>query len=78
MEYNLANAHTHQSQSPTQRQIVGRLPELWYQAEQGTQAEFEQRFVEAFFTLHEQPTALAKNKVLLSYAATISTMVAAI
>lgn len=78
MEYNLADAHTHQSQSPTQRGIVGKLPELWYQAEQGTQAEFEKKFVDAFFTLHRQPTVLAKNKVLLSYAASISTMVAAI
>jgi hypothetical protein len=29
MEYNLADAHTHQSQSPTQHQIVGKLPEMW-------------------------------------------------
>ncbi len=28
-EYNLADAHTHQAQSPTQEQIVDRLPGLW-------------------------------------------------
>ena len=77
MKFNLADAHTHQSQSPSQHKIVASLPELWYEAEQGTQADFEQRFVRAFFELHGQPTALAKNKALLSYAASISTMIAA-
>jgi aspartate/methionine/tyrosine aminotransferase len=74
--FNLADAHTHQQQSDSQREIVARLPELWYEAERGLQATYEQRFTEAFFTLHRQPTALAKNKTLLSYAASISTMVA--
>ncbi len=77
MEFNLADAHTHQAQSPGQRKIVDRLPKLWYEAERGKQAEFEQRFTDAFFRLHRQPTALAKNKTMLSYAASISTMVAA-
>ncbi|MBT2382895.1 pyridoxal phosphate-dependent aminotransferase [Streptomyces sp. ISL-11] len=74
--FNLADAHTHQRQSAAQREIVSRLPELWYEAENGLQATYEQRFTEAFFRLHGQPTALAKNKTLLSYAASISTMVA--
>ncbi|GGY14537.1 aminotransferase class I/II-fold pyridoxal phosphate-dependent enzyme [Streptomyces xanthochromogenes] len=74
--FNLADAHTHQRQSAAQREIVARLPELWYEAEEGLQATYEQRFTEAFFRLHRQPTALAKNKTLLSYAASISTMVA--
>lgn len=76
-EFNLADAHTHQRQSAAQHEIVARLPELWYEAEEGLQATYEQRFVEAFFRLHRQPTALAKNKTLLSYAASISTMVVA-
>ncbi|GAA1990087.1 pyridoxal phosphate-dependent aminotransferase [Kitasatospora viridis] len=74
--YNLADAHTHQRQSERQRQIVSRLSDLWYEAEEGLQAGYEQKFIEAFFRLHRQPTALAKNKTLLSYAASISTMVA--
>ncbi|WP_327302769.1 pyridoxal phosphate-dependent aminotransferase [Streptomyces sp. NBC_01298] len=74
--FNLADAHTHQQQSDSQREIVARLPELWYEAERGLQATAEERFIEAFFTLHRQDTALAKNKTLLSYAASISTMVA--
>ncbi|MFE0189666.1 pyridoxal phosphate-dependent aminotransferase [Streptomyces sp. NPDC058989] len=73
--FNLGDAHTHQRQSVSQHRIVGRLPELWYEAEEGLQATFEQKFTEAFFRLHRQPTALAKNKTLLSYAASISTMV---
>ena len=74
--YNLADAHTHQRQAEHQHEIVGQLPALWYEAEEGLQATFEQRFIESFFRLHRQPTALRKNKTLLSYAASISTMVA--
>lgn len=77
MEFNLADAHTHQSQSPGQRGIVARLPNLWYEAENDRQADCEARFIDAFFRLHGQPTALAKNKTMLSYAASISTIVAA-
>lgn len=72
--YNMADAHTHQQQSPTQREIVSRLPELWYESENTTQYELEQRFIENFFRLHQQPTILQKrkDKVLLVYAASIS------
>lgn len=74
--FNLADAHTHQRQSATQREIAARLPELWYEAENGLQATYEQRFTKAFFRLHGQPTALTKDKTMLSYAASISTIVA--
>lgn len=73
--YNLADAHTHQRQSDRQRGIIADLPKLWYEAERGLQATSEQRFTEAFFRLQRQPTALARNKTMLSYAASISTMV---
>lgn len=76
-KFNLADAHTHQRQSLSQRQIVSRLPELWYEAENDLQATFERRFVQSFLRLHGQHTALAKGKGLLSYAASISTLVAA-
>lgn len=75
--YNLADAHTHQRQSPSQDKIVSRLPDLWYEAEENQQAYFEQRFIDAFFRLHKQPTALAAGKTWLSYSASVSTMVAA-
>lgn len=74
--HNLADAHTHQRQSVTQSQIVAQLPQLWCEAEQDLQATFEQRFIEAFFRLHRQPTALRLDRTMLSYAASISTMVA--
>jgi aspartate/methionine/tyrosine aminotransferase len=74
--FNLSDAHTHQRQSDTQRAIVERLPELWYSAEESLQIESERAFIEAFFRLHNQPTALETNRALLSYAASISTLVA--
>jgi aspartate/methionine/tyrosine aminotransferase len=76
-ELNLADAHTHQYQSPSQRRIVAQLPALWYEAEEGLQETYENRLIEAFFRLHRQPTVLMKGKTLLSYSASISTMVAA-
>jgi aspartate/methionine/tyrosine aminotransferase len=75
-QHNLADAHTHQRQSPSQRDIVGRLPQIWYEAEEDLQAEFERRFIEAFFQLHRQPTVLARKKPMLAYASSISTLVA--
>lgn len=75
--YNLADAHTHQRQSESQQEIVGNLPDLWYEAENSLQADLEKQFVEAFFRLHKQPTAAAMGKTMLSYSASVSTMVAA-
>ncbi|MBP2702653.1 aminotransferase class I/II-fold pyridoxal phosphate-dependent enzyme [Microbispora sp. RL4-1S] len=75
--YNLADAHTHQRQSPSQDKIVSRLPDLWYESEENQQAYFEKRFIDAFFRLHKQPTAAVAGKTWLSYSASVSTMVAA-
>ena len=36
-KYNFADAHTHQSQSPFQLEIVRSLPELWLEAEKTKQ-----------------------------------------
>ncbi|MET9439390.1 aminotransferase class I/II-fold pyridoxal phosphate-dependent enzyme [Streptomyces sp. NPDC006610] len=74
--YNLADAHTHQRQSPSQDAIVARLPELWYESESKQQAHFEAKFLDAFFRLHRQPTAREMGRTLLSYSASVSTMVA--
>lgn len=74
--YNLADAHTHQRQSPSQDKIVERLPDLWYESEDNQQAYYEHRFLEAFFRLHKQPTAASMGKTLLSYSASVATMVA--
>jgi aspartate/methionine/tyrosine aminotransferase len=76
--HNLADAHTHQKQSSSQRTIVESLPHLWYEAEERLQVDLEQEFVRAFFELQRMPTALTAGRPLLSYAASISTMVIAI
>ena len=70
-EYNLADAHTHQSQSLSQKKIVERLPKLWYEAEKLKQKELDNRFIKAFFTFHKQKTAI-KTPSLLVYAASIA------
>lgn len=70
-EYNLADAHTHQSQSPSQRKIVENLPKLWYEAEKKKQKELEDDFINTFFTFHKQHTAL-KTPSYLVYAASIA------
>ncbi len=74
-KFNLSDAHTHQRQSPGQRRIVERLPSLWYAAEESLQVECEREFIDAFFRLQRQPTALVKERTLLSYGASISTLV---
>ncbi|MBM7168633.1 aminotransferase class I/II-fold pyridoxal phosphate-dependent enzyme [Streptomyces sp. G44] len=73
--FNLADAHTHQQQSPGQREIVQALPALWYEAEETRQADLEDRFKEVFFRLHGQHGVRAQT-TMLSYAASISTLVA--
>ncbi|PIN94038.1 aspartate/tyrosine/aromatic aminotransferase [Candidatus Pacearchaeota archaeon CG10_big_fil_rev_8_21_14_0_10_31_24] len=70
-EYNLADAHTHQSQSSSQRKIVERLPQLWYESEKIKQKELEEDFIEAFFDFHKQPTA-KRTPSLLVYASSIA------
>lgn len=75
--FNLADAHTHQSQTGAQKDIVASLPQLWYESENNLQSHAEERFLEAFFRLHKQPTAAAMAKTLLSYSASVATMVAA-
>lgn len=70
--FNLADAHTHQSQSPSQQAIVASLPELWYEAENQTQYQSEQEFIEAFYGFHGQHTALKRrDEIYLVYAASI-------
>ena len=71
--FNLADAHTHQDQSSTQRHIVDRLPELWYRAQGQSQYQSEQEFIQAFFTFHGQEHALKRHdEIYLVYAASIA------
>lgn len=76
--FNLADAHTHQGQSATQERIIERLPALWYEAERRRQREVEDAFIESFCRLHNQRSVLRRRaSVYLTYAASISTMIAA-
>lgn len=76
-EYNLADAHTHQSQSPSQRKIVASLPKLWYEAEKTKQHDLEQAFVKTFFRGQKQYYALKPNNAMLVYAASIGMVITA-
>ena len=70
--FNLADAHTHQGQSASQRRIVENLPNLWYSAENHSQHQSEQEFIETFYTASGQYRALErKNEIYLVYAASI-------
>ena len=74
--FNFADAHTRQPQSPTQRKIIERLPKLWYEAEQMSQHEIEDRFVEAFFRSQRQATAMT-TPTMLVYASSIAMVMVA-
>lgn len=71
--YNLADAHTHQSQTISQMNIVQNLPNLWIEAEKMRQCDLEQKFIKTFFRVLGQDTALESYEdVLLTYAASVS------
>jgi len=76
-EYNLADAHTHQSQSPSQEEIIQRLPEIWHEAENRKQHELEQRFIHEFFRVQKQEGALHPDNALLVYASSIAMVITA-
>jgi aspartate/methionine/tyrosine aminotransferase len=76
--FNLADAHTHQGQSASQRRIIESLPNLWYSAENHGQHQSEQEFIEAFFRFHGQHRALERrNEIYLVYAASIGMQITA-
>lgn len=73
-KYNFADAHTHQSQSDSQLEIVKRLPELWLESENIKQEQLNYSFLETFYKLRGIETALIPNNVMLHYAASIATI----
>lgn len=76
LHHNVADAHTHQSQSESQKQIVSRLPELWYEAEQTKQADMEARFIETFFRVQGQCAAIETPSMLV-YASSVAIVIVA-
>ncbi len=75
-EYNLADAHTHQSQSPSQNKIVDSLPDLWRDSEKKKQAELEEKFIKTFFEAHRQKVAL-QTPTMLEYSASMGMVIIA-
>jgi aspartate/methionine/tyrosine aminotransferase len=73
-KYNFADAHTHQSQSPSQLEIVRSLPELWLEAEKTKQETLNNKFIETFYKMRGLSAALNPNNVMLYYAASIATI----
>ncbi|MGF9915064.1 pyridoxal phosphate-dependent aminotransferase [Paenibacillus ehimensis] len=71
--FNVADGHAHQPQTYAQRQIIGRLPDLFDQAEAARQAELEDEFRRLFYTLAGQPTAAGLTRTLFCYSASLST-----
>lgn len=76
-EMNLSDAHTHQSQSDSQRKIVESLPKLWFQAEDERQYDSEQRFLTNFFRVQKQHSVMENHNPLLVYASSIAMVITA-
>lgn len=64
-KYNFADAHTHQSQSPSQLKIVRSLPELWLEAEKTKQETLNNKFIKTFYKMRGLEAALNPNNVML-------------
>ena len=75
--YNLADAHTHQSQSISQKKIIKSLPKIWYESESMKQHEVEEKFIRTFFETQWQYWALKPNNAMILYASSISIVVTA-
>ncbi|MCZ8515777.1 aminotransferase class I/II-fold pyridoxal phosphate-dependent enzyme [Paenibacillus filicis] len=71
--FNVADGHAHQPQTAGQRQIVGRLPELFYEAEALRQSDLEGEFRRLFFNLSGQLSAADLPRTLFCYSASLST-----
>ncbi|UUZ91064.1 aminotransferase class I/II-fold pyridoxal phosphate-dependent enzyme [Paenibacillus sp. P25] len=71
--YNVADGHAHQPQTAGQRQIVSRLPELFYDAEAARQSELEGEFRRLFYGLAGQHSAAGLPRTLFCYSASLST-----
>lgn len=73
MKYNLADAHTHQSQSTTQKNIIKNLDKLWYLSEKTKQYKLEEKFINKFFSM-KNIDCINHKDVMLHYSASVSTI----
>ncbi|MEU8787254.1 aminotransferase class I/II-fold pyridoxal phosphate-dependent enzyme [Streptomyces sp. NPDC048637] len=72
-EFNLADGHAHQGQNSTQQSIVAELPDLFYAAEKARQADSEDEFQQAFYSLAGQHSAVTHPRTFLCYSASLAT-----
>jgi aspartate/methionine/tyrosine aminotransferase len=75
--YNLADGHAHQQQSFSQRNIIDRLPSIFYRVEASSQYIIEKDFLDSFFELAQQPKAIKNGSSLFCYSASIAIEMAA-
>lgn len=72
-KYNLADAHTHQSQSSTQKNIISNLDQIWFDSESSKQYSLEESFISKFFLMKGVDNINYKD-VMLHYSASVSTI----
>ncbi|WP_274654846.1 aminotransferase class I/II-fold pyridoxal phosphate-dependent enzyme [Paenibacillus humicola] len=71
--FNMADGHAHQPQTATQRKIVSRLPEWFYEAETARQSDLEEEFRARYYALAGQHSAASLTRTLFCYSASLST-----
>lgn len=71
-EYNLADAHTHQSQSITQKKIIERLSEIFYEAERTPQPALDLVTTKLFHDVAFQYTASNTEDSLICYSSSLA------
>ncbi|MFM9159009.1 MAG: aspartate/tyrosine/aromatic aminotransferase, partial [Dolichospermum sp.] len=67
-EFNFANAFNQQTLSPSQTNIIAKLPEIWLNAKQTKQKDANEKFIVDFYTIRGLKSALQPNNIMLHYA----------
>lgn len=71
-EFNFANAFNQQTLSPSQTDIIAKLPAIWLDAKQTKQKDANEKFTINFYTIRGLKSALQPNNIMLHYAASIA------
>ena len=72
LKYNLADAHTHQNLSHSQRSIIADLPNIFLESQERKQDELENRFATTFLNLNGQTVGAQLGGNLLCYSSSIA------
>lgn len=71
-EFNLRDAHTHQGQSPSQTNIIARLPDIFRDAETRKQHDLDNAVTSAFLKLCSQQVAVEIGGTLICYSSSLA------